>query len=70
MAFLRHEGRRGERQGLRRARADEHWDEGGLIGEGLALGAWPGETGVAMHGFGRKGGGDVPGRDNGLTGGA
>jgi hypothetical protein len=32
-----------------------------MRGEGLAIGEWPGETVVAMHGFGRKGVGAVQG---------
>src|SRR3954470_5952463 len=54
MAILRHDVLRGERNALRLSRADDHRGDSGMIVEGLAIGALPGETVLAMNSFGRN----------------
>jgi hypothetical protein len=61
MPVVRQDGRRGHGHDLRRSGADDHRGDGGMIIEGLAIGELTGETGVAMHGGGRKGVGAIQG---------
>jgi hypothetical protein len=51
----------GQGTARRLARADAPWGEGGMRGEGLAMGQWTGETGRARPRCGRKGGGPLQG---------
>ena len=54
MSVLWHDVLRGQGNDLRVPGADDHWCDGGMVIEGLAIGELTGETVVAMNGFGRK----------------
>jgi hypothetical protein len=54
MPILRHDVLRGQGNDLGLARADDHWCDGGVLREGVAIGELTGETVGAMNGLGRK----------------
>jgi hypothetical protein len=59
MPILRHDGLWGQGNDLRVAKADDHRGDGGMIIEGLAIGALAGETVGTVERFGRKGVGPI-----------
>jgi hypothetical protein len=54
MSVLRHDVLGGQGNDLCLSGANDHWGNRGMVIEGLAIGELPGETILAMHGFGRK----------------
>ena len=61
MPVLRHDVLGGQGDNLRRSRADDHRGDGGVLREGVTIGALAGETVGAMNGWGRKGVGTIQG---------